>query len=88
MRRRGGEVDEVLLIELHRAGSLPKARMRGMSTGIAEVIRLTERCRTVSIDGDGQFQTALERVRKHGDLYAGVLTTKQRLTDALKTLGA
>src|SRR5271169_5384668 len=64
-RHWGGEVDEVLLIELHRAGSLPKARMRGMSTGIAEVIRLTERCRTVSIDGDGQFQTALERVRKH-----------------------
>jgi bifunctional non-homologous end joining protein LigD len=26
----------------------------------------------------------LERVRKHGDLYAGVLTTRQRLTDALK----
>ncbi len=64
-RHWAGEVDEVLLIELHRAGSLPKARMRGMSTGIAEVIRLTERCRTVSIDGDGQFQTGLERVRKH-----------------------
>jgi bifunctional non-homologous end joining protein LigD len=30
----------------------------------------------------------LERVRKHGDLYAGVLTTKQRLTDALKALGS
>ena len=29
----------------------------------------------------------LERVRKHGDLFAGVLTTKQRLTDALKALG-
>jgi bifunctional non-homologous end joining protein LigD len=29
----------------------------------------------------------LERVRKHGDLYAGVLNTKQRLTDALKALG-
>jgi bifunctional non-homologous end joining protein LigD len=29
----------------------------------------------------------LERIRKHGDLYADVLTTKQRLTDALKTLG-
>ncbi len=60
-----GEVDEVLLIELHRAGSLPKARIRGMITGIGEVLRLTERCRTVSIDGDGQFQTSLERVRKH-----------------------
>jgi ribose transport system substrate-binding protein len=60
-----GEVDEILLIELTRAGSLPKARMRGMTTGIGEVLRLTERCRTISIDGDGQFQTSIERVRKH-----------------------
>jgi ribose transport system substrate-binding protein len=60
-----GEVDEILLIELTRAGSLPKARMRGMITGIGEVLRLTERCRTISIDGDGQFQTSIERVRKH-----------------------
>jgi bifunctional non-homologous end joining protein LigD len=29
----------------------------------------------------------LERVRKHGDLFEGMLTTKQRLTDALKALG-
>jgi bifunctional non-homologous end joining protein LigD len=29
-----------------------------------------------------------ERMRKHGDLFAGVLTTKQRLTDALKALGS
>ncbi len=27
----------------------------------------------------------LERVRKHGDLFEGVLTTKQRLTDALRS---
>ena len=60
-----GEMDEILLIELTRAGSLPKARMRGMTTGIGEVLRLTERCRTISIDGDGQFQTSIERVRKH-----------------------
>jgi ribose transport system substrate-binding protein len=60
-----GEPEEILMIELHRAGSLPKARMRGMATGIGEVIRLPERCPTVSIDGDGQFQTSLERVRKH-----------------------
>jgi ribose transport system substrate-binding protein len=60
-----GEVDEILLIELHRAGSLPKARLRGVVSGIGEVMRSPESCRTVSIDGDGQFQTALERVRKH-----------------------
>jgi bifunctional non-homologous end joining protein LigD len=29
----------------------------------------------------------LDRVRKHGDLFEGVLTTKQRLTDALRALG-
>jgi ribose transport system substrate-binding protein len=59
------EVDEILLIELLRAGSLPKARMRGVLAGITESIRLSERCRTTSIDGDGQFQTSLERVRKY-----------------------
>jgi bifunctional non-homologous end joining protein LigD len=29
----------------------------------------------------------LERIRKHGDLFEGVLSTKQRLSDALKALG-
>jgi ribose transport system substrate-binding protein len=60
-----GETDELLLIELNRAGSLPKARMRGVITGIAETMRVPEGARTISIDGDGQFQTTLERVRKH-----------------------
>jgi bifunctional non-homologous end joining protein LigD len=30
----------------------------------------------------------LERVRRRGDLYAGVLTTRQSLGKALKSLGA
>jgi bifunctional non-homologous end joining protein LigD len=33
------------------------------------------------------LSVVLERVRKHGDLFEGVLTTKQRLTDALNALG-
>jgi ribose transport system substrate-binding protein len=64
-RHWNSEVDEVLLIQLQRAGSLPKTRLRGISVGIGEVVRLPENCRTVSIDGDGQFQTTHERVRKH-----------------------
>jgi bifunctional non-homologous end joining protein LigD len=32
------------------------------------------------------MDVVLERVRKHGDLHEGVLTTKQRLTDALNSL--
>jgi ribose transport system substrate-binding protein len=64
-RHWAGEPDEILLVELQRAGSLPKARIRGILTGISEVMRIAEPCHTVSIDGDGQFQTSLERVRKH-----------------------
>jgi ribose transport system substrate-binding protein len=60
-----GEPDEILLIELQRAGTLPQARIRGFVAGIGEVIRIPDTCKMVSIDGDGQFQTALERVRKH-----------------------
>ncbi|MFY9580533.1 MAG: DNA ligase D [Gaiellaceae bacterium] len=33
------------------------------------------------------MEVVLERVRKHGDLFEGVLTMKQRLTEALKALG-
>ena len=36
-----------------------------MVSGISEVIRIPETCKIVSVDGDGQFQTSLERVRKH-----------------------
>jgi bifunctional non-homologous end joining protein LigD len=34
------------------------------------------------------MDVVLERVRKHGDLYQGVLTTKQRLEPALRALRA
>ena len=33
------------------------------------------------------MSVVLERVRKHGDLFDGVLKTRQRLTEALKALG-
>jgi bifunctional non-homologous end joining protein LigD len=33
------------------------------------------------------METVLDRVRRHGDLFEGVLTTKQRLTEALKAFG-
>ncbi len=60
-----GEVEEVLIIELLRAGSLPRVRSRGMLAGINEAIRLPDTCKMHHIDGDGQMQTSLERVRKH-----------------------
>jgi ribose transport system substrate-binding protein len=59
-----GCVDELLLIELVRAGPMLRARMRGIPAGVKEMLH-TEGYKTVSIDGDGQFKTSLERVRKH-----------------------
>jgi len=59
-------VEEVLLLELARAGSLVRARTAGALAGLRESLHeALEACPVVSIDCDGQFKTALEKVRKH-----------------------
>jgi len=61
-----GRVDEVLLLELARAGALVRARMSGALAGLRETLHeAAESCPVVSIDCDGQFKTALDKVRKH-----------------------
>lgn len=60
-----GEVDEILLVELSRAGSLVRTRARGTIAGIKETLRVPDTCLVVHIDGDGQFKTALENTRRH-----------------------
>jgi ribose transport system substrate-binding protein len=62
--RWAGQVDEILLVELARAGSLPRARMRGVLAGIKEVLREAEAAVVTSLDGDGQFKVAMEKVRR------------------------
>jgi ribose transport system substrate-binding protein len=60
-----GEVDEILMIEVSRAGSVPQARIRGMLAGIHEVLRRSDASRIIHLDGDGQFKMTLECIRKH-----------------------
>ena len=60
-----GVIDEILLIEIERAGTLPHTRIKGVTAGIHEILHDSQACPTVSIDGDGQFKTSLERVRRH-----------------------
>ena len=61
-----GHVDEILLLELARAGALVHARMNGVLAGIKETLGdAAEASTVVSIDGDGQFKTSLEEVRRH-----------------------
>ncbi len=60
-----GEVDEVLLLELSRAGALPRVRMRGIVAGAKEVLRFPDQTPVLTMDSDGQFKTAFEVVRRH-----------------------
>jgi ribose transport system substrate-binding protein len=64
--RWGGQVDEVLLLELVRAGSLVHARMGGVRAGLKEILRdAVDAVPVTSLDGDGQFKTSLEKVRRY-----------------------
>jgi ribose transport system substrate-binding protein len=63
--RWAGQVGEVLLVGLARAGPLVSARMNGVLAGIRESLREAESSPVVSLDGDGQFKVSLEKVRRH-----------------------
>jgi ribose transport system substrate-binding protein len=60
-----GNVDEILLLELPRAGSLPRMRLTGMLVGMKETLPSLDSCPVTYIDGDGQFGTSFEMVRKY-----------------------
>jgi ribose transport system substrate-binding protein len=59
-----GVVDEVLLLELRAAGSVPQLRLTGMAAGIAEVLPALRRDAFVSLDAKGEFAHALDAVRR------------------------
>ena len=60
-----GQVDEILLLELARAGGLVRARTKGIVAGVKETLHLGDATPVVLLDGDGQFKTSLEKVRRH-----------------------
>jgi ribose transport system substrate-binding protein len=64
-QRWGGEVDEIVLVALKRAGSLPQMRLTGMLVGMKEVCAQAEHCRITYVDGDGVLGDSFEATRKH-----------------------
>src|SRR6187549_333290 len=46
------EVDEIIMIALERAGSLPKMRLTGMLVGLKEIIPALENTKVTFLDGD------------------------------------
>ena len=59
------DVDEIVLITLERAGSLPKMRLTGMLVGMKEVFPQLEQCCVSHLDGDGKFGESFEVMRRH-----------------------
>jgi ribose transport system substrate-binding protein len=57
--------DEILVLEIRRAGSVPQTRILGMLAGISETLRPSTQTRITHLDGDGQFGTSLECTRRH-----------------------
>src|SRR5215469_5530166 len=64
-RRWEAEADEILILELHRAGNLPRMRLTGMLVGMREILPSLHNARLTALDGDGCFQQSLEAVRRH-----------------------
>lgn len=58
------QVDEILTLEIRRAGSVPQTRIHGVLSGISGILG-TDAAPTVQLDGDGQFGVSLEVVRRH-----------------------
>ena len=58
-------IDEIVLIQLERAGNLPRMRCTGMLVGMKEVFPQLENCRLTHIDGDGKLGNTFEAMRKH-----------------------
>jgi ribose transport system substrate-binding protein len=59
------EVDEILLLELKRAGNLPRMRLSGFLVGINLVLPSAASCSIVYLDGDGELGKSFEVVRRH-----------------------
>jgi len=60
-----GSADEILLLEICRAGPLIRMRGDGMLAGIKEVLPVLDRCRILRLDAEGEFRASLQCVRKH-----------------------
>jgi len=59
------ELDEIIMLELPRAGNLPQMRLTGMLVGINLVLPTAKNCRVTHLNGDGDLGASFEVVRKY-----------------------
>lgn len=61
----GGQVEEVLQVELPLAGPLPQLRITGMLAGLGEVLPAVKKTPAARLDGKGVFEKSLEVARRY-----------------------
>ena len=59
------KADEIILLELPRAGSLPQMRLTGILVGINLSLPTAKNCRITHLNGDGEMGPSFEIVRRH-----------------------
>jgi ribose transport system substrate-binding protein len=64
-QQRYGEADEIVLITLDRAGSLPRMRLTGMLVGMREAHPVLENAHVTYLDGDGKLGESFEAMRRY-----------------------
>lgn len=60
-----GQVDEILLLELPIAGSLPQLRITGALAGLSQTLPDLDTRKAVHLDCNGTFEHSLDLVRTH-----------------------
>ncbi len=60
-----GKVDEILLLELPIAGSLPQLRITGALAGLSQTLPALDTRKAVHLDSKGTFEHTLDLVRTH-----------------------
>jgi len=63
--QRCGDDDEIVLITLDRAGSLPRMRLTGMLVGMRETYPPLETTKVSYLDGDGKLGETFDAMRRH-----------------------
>ena len=59
------DLNEIVLLALERAGSLPKMRLTGMLVGMKEICPQLENCQVTYLEGDGKLGESFEAMRRH-----------------------
>jgi len=63
--RWNNEIDEIILLELRRAGNLPRMRLTGLLVGLHMALPASKACRVTYLDGDGDLGPSFEAVRRY-----------------------